>query len=452
MRQMLQYKKGEMGNKAIIDPKTFITPPYTKCPQCEKAECYGLLMIGGNSYTKRCKECWSTESYQLPNLNKKIIYLDQFVISEMMKALKNKTKIEKETDKFWLKLFEKLDRLTKLQLIICPDSNFQYEESLHYEFEAHKQMYEHLSHGITFYDKATIQRFQLIQQFKKSLGIKVDALKKEDVISSRINGWQEKLRISMNFKSNEEEIIKMKQGRSDCCNEITKVFKKWQKEKQKKFKDWYKEEAMAWGLTKAQIHIEKMKKEALFEHGHLQLKDDEVLSLFLGDEKVLIYSLMQTIPKEKEDQMDSWEQVLKFLISEEILEVPFNHISSLLWAGIAYQAAIVGRKHPPGSGMPNDIDMVGILLPYCDAIFVDREMHGLLNMKEVAKEVGQFKTEIFSAKNKKDFFEYLDEIEKNASRKHMGLVKKVYGKDWPKPYWEMYENKDHKKSKNKENT
>ena len=157
-------------------------------------------MISGQGYTKRCKECWFTEGYDLPSLNKKVIYLDQFVISEMMKALKRREE-GREPDQFWLKLFEKLDRLTKLQLIICPDSNFHYEESLHYEFEDHKQMYEHLSHGITFYDKATIERFQVEQAFRRFKGMKVDPLTKEDVISSRINTWQDRLRISMNFKN-----------------------------------------------------------------------------------------------------------------------------------------------------------------------------------------------------------------------------------------------------------
>lgn len=34
------------------------------------------------------------------------------------------------TDEYWLRLFERLDSLCKLQLIICPDSEFHNNESM----------------------------------------------------------------------------------------------------------------------------------------------------------------------------------------------------------------------------------------------------------------------------------------------------------------------------------
>ena len=76
--------------RPIIDPKKFILPPYITCPKCKISNSFGVLMIGGQRYTRRCRECWFTESHKLPELNKKIIYLDQFAISDMMKAVNDK--------------------------------------------------------------------------------------------------------------------------------------------------------------------------------------------------------------------------------------------------------------------------------------------------------------------------------------------------------------------------
>ena len=65
-----------------------------------------------------------------PVLKKKIIYLDQFAISEMMKAFNPKTPAFHKIDRFWKVLFCKLDRLLRLQAICCPDSDFHEDESL----------------------------------------------------------------------------------------------------------------------------------------------------------------------------------------------------------------------------------------------------------------------------------------------------------------------------------
>lgn len=151
-----------MGSKFLkIDPRIFISPPFIKCPKCKKSDSFGVLMITGQHYTRRCRECWFTESYGLPELRKKIIYLDQFVISHMMKAINHRLGKTEKIDPFWLKLFERLDRLVKLQLIICPDSTFHRNESLLSHYQALKRMYEHLSGGVTFYDSLTIRRLQI---------------------------------------------------------------------------------------------------------------------------------------------------------------------------------------------------------------------------------------------------------------------------------------------------
>ncbi|MDD3657127.1 MAG: hypothetical protein PHI72_10280 [Atribacterota bacterium] len=53
---------------------------------------------------------------------KRIIYLDQFALSYMVRALHPEMKVtgNNNTDAFWIELYQRLDRLVKMQIIICP--------------------------------------------------------------------------------------------------------------------------------------------------------------------------------------------------------------------------------------------------------------------------------------------------------------------------------------------
>ena len=101
-----------------VDPRDFISGPFRKCPKCG-AEQFGVLMVCGNHYIRRCREraCWYTQSANLPEIKKKIIYLDQFAISNMMKALNPSVKSHERAaaDPFWQELFEILDVVCRLE-------------------------------------------------------------------------------------------------------------------------------------------------------------------------------------------------------------------------------------------------------------------------------------------------------------------------------------------------
>ena len=117
-------------------------------------------MICSHHYCRRCRHCFwppvtepGAAHFPLPKLDKKIIYLDQFAISNMMKALNPRTRAHQQgkVDGWWLALFERLDSLCKLQFIVCPSSAIQTEESLVTPYHgALERMYEQLSGGIKF--------------------------------------------------------------------------------------------------------------------------------------------------------------------------------------------------------------------------------------------------------------------------------------------------------------
>jgi hypothetical protein len=88
--------------------------------------------------------------------------------------------------------------------------------------------------------------------------------------------------------------------------------------------------------------------------------------------------------------------------------------------------------------MMSDIRIISVLLPYCDAMFIDNECRGLL-CEEPLSGALDYGTTLFSTNNKERFLNYLDDIKSRASPEHLDKVKEVYGEDWEKPYTTLYQ-------------
>jgi len=423
----------------------FIGKPFTDCPKCKKKSAYGLLMVNSGSYTKRCKECWHSENYKLPALNKKIIYLDQFVISNMMKTINEKLGKKDKVDKIFLKLFEELDKMVKLQLIICPDSMYHRDESLFSFYKALKRMYEHLSNGTTFYDSGTIRRFQIDEDFKSFIDNRTCnwklLLDVDDVLHGDRDEWQGKWLITVDSQISEKEIESFRKLRLVAHQGITEIFNTWRKEKNKSYSTFFKETASSYGSAVVNRYTNMMTMYMQEAMGARKLTADDLFSM-TSEESILISSLLRYLPKGAED-LKNINKVMTYLKSDRQENIPINEIYSAIWAAIAYQASRGGRITPPNKGMFNDIEMVATLLPYCDAIFVDKDMHSLMNFGAVKTVLSKYKCKIFSLTNIDDFFEYLEEINKNTSKKHLQTIKDVYGDNWDRPFYEMYDESNH---------
>src|SRR5712691_3171481 len=86
----------------------WILPQYQTCPNCRR-DAFGVLMIGGTSMVRRCMECFYDEQFQLPDVDKSIVYLDQMAISNMTKILHPELSAGRAIDPFWREMFERID-------------------------------------------------------------------------------------------------------------------------------------------------------------------------------------------------------------------------------------------------------------------------------------------------------------------------------------------------------
>jgi len=61
-------------------------------------------------------------------------------------------------------------------------------------------------------------------------------------------------------------------------------------------------------------------------------------------------------------------------------------------------------------GMTNDLNILSLLLPYCDAMFIDNQCRGCLEEKDLQDNI-DYSTRVFSLTSKEDFLGYLEQLE-----------------------------------------
>jgi len=425
-----------------FSPKDFIHGPYVDCPKCG-AKTFGVLTIGARQYTRRCSECFyphphrseSSEGYPLPALKKKVIYVDQFAISNMMKVLNATTKAHQRIDPFWKVLFEKLDTLCKLQLIICPDSHSHRNESLLApSYEHLRRMYELLSHGVTFYDSWTIKSFQILRRLSVWLGeVKEPELDVRTIVHGEINAWQERCILSIGGLG-DDIVEEIRASRDQLDEALAPIFKRWQTEGGKPFEFWYEQERKATARVLVELYQQQVTRAALASVG---LTPFSLGSFMPNAASRVIFSIKERMRKSGIPEDTIQAKLIEFLASDVFEDAPYIKISAMLYAAMARQAA-AGRKKPPGRGFSADVDTISALLLYCDAMFVDNEMYQFLHEEPIRNEIKKYKTSVFCLKVRDGFLQYLDQIKASAPRRHLQKVEEVYGEDWGRPFTELY--------------
>lgn len=115
----------------------------------------------------------------------------------------------------------------------------------------------------------------------------------------------------------------------------------------------------------------------------------------------------------------------EFLEWQAMVEAPVSIIGASMLASLAVKAA-AGQKELPNQGTATDIRLVSMLLPYCDAMFVDNKTRALL--QDIPKKFAlPYPCRVFSLNSGADFIRYLIEIRDAATPERLKIVEEVYG-------------------------
>lgn len=420
-----------------FDPRDLISPPWRTCPACGKDK-FGVSIISGSRLMRRCRDCWHKQYYQLPKLQKKIIYLDQFVISNLMKlenpAIKGHATVA--ADPFWRELHDLLSQLRQLQMICCPDSGSHEEESRTSAFNTElKKTYEALSGGITFKAFDSIKSEQICELALAWSEGREPAFDFEPrgILSRDPYEWNERFYIVMGDNPFISE-ARLRQVRAELHTNIARLFRDvWGVEKHK-FDYWYELERRGFQgyLLEAAVKHERERAEAIFSYKPGDEHSLEVLDKILPSfQEGVIASIDHVMMFPTDGGMRSPEEQAKlrkdFLIRNRVADAPFVKLQALMFAAIAMRAAH-GQKEPPDEGTATDIDTVAHLLPYCDAMFMDNGCRSLLLDVPTALRPSET-AKVFSLNVKAQFLDYLRSIRDGISAEHVRAIRQAYGDD-----------------------
>ena len=434
------------GEPFVFDPTMFITGPFHPCPRCGQMQ-LGTLFIRGNVHSRRCRNCFHNESEHLPPLEKKLIYLDQMVLSGIAREIdpvwREKTPLG---DDFWLQAFDQIDRLVKLQLIVCPDSPIHEEESSYddrYE-SVLRRLYEHLASGVSLHFPHQVHMAQLWEAFEAwSTNQDPDwgRITLDDVVDGRLDRWSDRLLLTVNMGHWPGRIESRRESRTRGHEALKQLWDKWGSESQMSFEECFETERRGVADAALQSFMSHVKRWQRVTAGAEAVADPlELMPWWLVQ---LVVGLLRRLEERGVPHEEQLPQAVEFLYSERALCAPQNHLGALLYASLARRAAS-GQRSVPSRGMPNDIAFIAAYLPYCDAMFIDNECAQLLSEEPLASAVTRYPARIFSTRSRDNFLTYLADLESEADPDHVALVARTYGKSWTEPFRTILE---HERSK-----
>lgn len=369
----------------------------------------------------------------LPPLSKKIIYIDQFALSYMVRAFHPEMKAtgNSEADYFWLQLYQKLDKLIKMQIIICPQSHFHLAESIVSNFfEPLEAMYQLLSRGFQFVNQSQIKKQQLKESVLNWLG---NSTKHNysmigsyhTVFNQNINSWLPK---TFHYKPTHYSPAykeALRKSRERIHQQWIREFCLWKEETRIRFEQWkeifylslLKEILSSHPDYRKYINMLPAQPHYNIKLGYFLIESIEVIEV--------IHSVFQEEGIGREAlELNTWH----YLQSESFRQIPFLKLYALFYASFARKGGS-GQKSPPDRGTTNDLNMLSLLLPYCDAMFIDNQCRSSLEEKDVRDNI-DYKTKVFSLNNKEEFLAYLESLEADFPLAYRKKVEEIYGAKW----------------------
>ena len=382
------------------------------CSKCQAINAYGILYISNNSILYGCKSCKTTHLRKLPDLRKKIIYLDQFFLS----------KVFRKSDSDFLSIAEKLKKLAHYQAIVCPYSTAHESETHQWRREERDELFKFIkqfSGGHDFIPDYDVEMTQLKRSYKAFL--KGDSpqieLIERDALADDVHHWDDYIWIDVGRYVEDIELIR--NLKNEVANGFVDAVDEW-KNKELSFGELLAHEVGAW---RDNIINSFLKSAPKVLNDPLAFLEQPIISQYL-----LKLSRIEEAGQTPDERM---RKIMQFLQSDYIRHIPFVDIFSRIHALLRYK--VQQGQFPTNtekikrtvSGLFYDAKFISVYAPYCDAIFVDNLMHQWLIHEKIDIQ-SRYSAKVFSKTNLKDFNAYIDIIETNIPPEQQEIVREIY--------------------------
>lgn len=381
----------------------------------------GILSAGGQSLTKRCTNCRRMVQISLPELNKKAIYLDQFMFS-MIYNVKNGGNLPKGHEAFAKEVYALLRRCVLLQQVFLPHSDIHHDETtvFHSPIDL-RGLYEFFGGDVSVMDSRDVELMQNIQFAKayfdgNALEMSFDI---DEIVDSRRNEWLPDMHVGVraDYSQFADHIRTVRGEVHDALKQLAET--------------WVKNKVSFAGVLESEFAaIGPAKREAFAKWF------EEVSNPDPSDPLALIESSGRPIYREyrelsrllqdrgvNEDKQAA--EIMKFWHWERQREIPHQKISSYLFAAVA-KRVVMGEKKIVDRGLMNDVRTISTYAPYVDALFIDKRCAALLKEEPLRTELN-YKARVFSMSDTDEFLGYLREIETQTPDEVREYAAMIYG-------------------------
>ncbi len=385
------------------------------CPKCGGKEQFGNVFIKNNQVLRGCLSCNYRTRVMLPEIRKKILYLDQFFFSSAFR----------EKDDRFVNAAQRIRKISALQLLAVPFSTIHEDETHQwrgYDGKNKEDLMEFVkatSRGHEFEPDYEVERTQIVRAFKAFLSSESDEfdIEQSDAVDGDIHRWDDYFRIDINRYIGEIEFIRDLKRQS--IEDFVNIFPSWRQSTNTFEQDVMLENQ---GAAKSYMDFYLQYATRVASGDYNALFDSPIKSQ-------IVQSLLFCFPDEVLPQ-ERLEVIAEFFKSSYFAKIPYQLLSSRIFATLkdmVKRGAYANKENAIRrlSGFYQDVKHVSTYTPYCDGFIMDQAMASLAADGRVDLE-DLYEVKIFSLNNWDDLFTWLDNLETGMSEEHQAGLASAY--------------------------
>lgn len=393
------------------------------CPACGRKEGYGNVNVSGNMLLRGCLSCRHLDRIPLPDLNKKVLYLDQFFYSHAFRAENPAFKDAKD----------KIQQLAFKQLVVAPYCNIHEDETYLWKPENREHLWKFIkqtSSGHEFWSEYHVKERQLHRAFKAFVHGNDPAhhIKRDDALPDDLNAWDDYLWIDVGLPQPDSAAIRS--GKDASVSALLDLFPEWAL-KPSTYQDDVRFELKSGAESYLRLYVDYVKR----------MVEGDITAMFTSPADSQIVEKLMHYDSEHLTPNLRMQRIQAFFDSEHYANVPVERISSEFFALLRLmlrQGAFSSREKSAKrfKGFFYDVRFISTYAPYCDAMVVDALMHRWATDPLIDLSA-RFGTRFFSRRNWNEFLAYLDIIERGLDSELEHALELVNPPNAKVPEWTM---------------
>lgn len=414
---MFSSMVSESGKFLLADAPMLVTHILGDCPGCQGKDCFGNVAVYSDYVLRGCQHCRHELTVWLPEVHKKVLYLDQFFFSGAFRG--------GEANAKFVEAAERVKQAARLQLLVAPYSSIHEDETRQWRgYDGLNNVdllafIKNVSHGSEFHQNYHVEETQVFKAWSAFLKGEPPeyVLERDDAIEGALDEWDSYYRVDVDGYYKDIELRRSLKAQS--VDELITTFDDWQVSTQS-----FEQDVALEVAETAKIYLNTyITKLTRLAHGdYAALGDSPIVSQ-------VVEQMLHCLPKDQPLDLQL-KRCADFFKSEHFQQVPNLYISARIYPTLkdmvkrgAYANRKLARKRL--NGFFEDVRHISLYAPYCDAFFMDQPMAELVSHPNIDLQ-GRYGVRVFSLNNLTQFFEWIDELESSMSDDHKAGIEAAY--------------------------